>query len=312
MRARCLAFATVEASKGWDGAVDFDFEAECFFITPIGTEGSTERKRADGLLDAVVKPSADELGLTAIRADRIEEGGHITLQVLEHCANAKTAVADLTGRNLNVYYEVGIRHALRQPVVLLADESERGHLPFDLLQQRTIFYTNDMVGAAACRTSLTEQLRRALGGHVDSPVQAAANLHAFQQGDAVERTLAELITKVEELPAVLGREAGPAASIPSAVSEELMRAFQLLNDCAAEGDANCAQAAEWLTPIVGLALEGDPSYVWRAMFGSAPSDARARRAMARRVWLGAERLGDPSEDRDDAAQQGEVHPQNDE
>jgi hypothetical protein len=66
-----------------------DFEHECFFISPIGKEGSDERKRSDGVLEAVVKPAAGEFGLTALRADHITEGGHVTLQVLEHCSNAK-------------------------------------------------------------------------------------------------------------------------------------------------------------------------------------------------------------------------------
>jgi hypothetical protein len=199
------------------------FDRECFFITPLGQEGSAERKRADGLLKAVVAPCASALGLTPVRADRIDEGGHITLQVLEHCANAKAAVADLTGGNLNVYYEVGIRHALRQPVVLLADDSERGKLPFDLLQQRTIFYTNDMAGAAACQESVTEQLRRAIDGHVDSPVQAAINLRALQQGTDVERTLADLVTKVAEIAAALGPPSPP--SLPMNVGVELIKGF---------------------------------------------------------------------------------------
>jgi hypothetical protein len=115
------------------------------------------------------------------------------------------AVADLTGHNLNVYYEVGIRHALRQPIVLIADEAENGHLPFDLLQQRTIFYSNDMAGSGACRKSVTAQLERAVAGHVDSPVEAAANLRALGEGTAVERTLADLVTKIEELTSDISR-----------------------------------------------------------------------------------------------------------
>jgi hypothetical protein len=166
--------ATARGAKASDGPVDF--ERECFFITPIGDPDTEVRKRADGVRDAVVRPSAAEVEMGVVRADEIAEGGHITLQVLEHCAHAEVAVADLTGGNLNVYYEVGIRHALSRPVVLIADDSERERLPFDLLQQRTIFYTDDLAGAAKCRDKVTEQLRRAVAGHVDSPVKVAANL----------------------------------------------------------------------------------------------------------------------------------------
>src|SRR5687768_15710073 len=95
--------------------VTISLDRECFFITPIGSDDSPERRRADGLLESVVVPACEEHDLVAVRADRIAEGGHVTLQVLEHCAGAKMAVADLTGGNKNVLYEVGIRHALRMP-----------------------------------------------------------------------------------------------------------------------------------------------------------------------------------------------------
>lgn len=207
--------------------VQVSFDEECFFITPIGKDDSPDRKRADGVLDAVIKPAATQLGLRPVRADMITEGGHVTLQVLEHCANAKVAIADLTSGNLNVYYEVGIRHALRLPVVLIADEAEQ--LPFDLFQQRTIFYSNDFGGAARCLRSVVEQLTKALEGHVDSPVQAAATLRSLESGDEVQRTLADLVTKVDELASTVApqtrrilssRTAGPMWRAFKSVSEQ--------------------------------------------------------------------------------------------
>jgi hypothetical protein len=151
------------------------FEKECFFITPIGDEGSTTRRRADGVLDAIIAPAAETTGLTAVRADRIGEGGQVNLQVIEHVCRAATAVADLTGANLNVYYEIGMRHTTRLPLVLIADESERDKLPFDILVQRTIFFSNDINGVAACKAQVGEQLQGALGGAIDSPLDAAVH-----------------------------------------------------------------------------------------------------------------------------------------
>jgi hypothetical protein len=239
-----------EAAEAPSVPLDAELETECFFITPIGKADSPVRKRADGMLRAVVEPAAEAVGLEAVRADKIEKGGHVTLQVLEHCAGARASVADLTGGNLNVYYEVGIRHALRQPVVLVADEAERGNLPFDLLQQRTIFYTDDMEGAAACRHSVTEHLRSALAGNVDSPVQAAINLGSFQQGDIVQQTLAELVTKVDALAARTGRAGRPRT--PVGVGRALLEGVHLLVEMAAERDdgADIIRAVEVLAPPV--------------------------------------------------------------
>jgi hypothetical protein len=74
-------------------------EQECFFIAPIGKDGSEERNRSDGVLEFIVARAAQELGLRAVRADQLAEPGQITLQVIEHVLGAKAAVADLTSRN---------------------------------------------------------------------------------------------------------------------------------------------------------------------------------------------------------------------
>lgn len=178
-----------------------DFDAECFFITPLGPRDSAIRRRSDGVLKAVVQPAAEDHGLRAVRADEIADEGHITLQVIEHVCRARCAIADLTGGNLNVYYEVGLRHAARQPLVLIADESEDSRLPFDLLQQRTVFYSNDMEGAAGCRAEVANRLKKALEGTFDSPVDASLNLRHLREGDRVERTLGEVVTRLEALTA---------------------------------------------------------------------------------------------------------------
>jgi hypothetical protein len=81
------------------------FDAECFLISPIGTDGSPIRDRADGVMDYIVTPAAAEVGLTVVRADRIAKPGQITRQVIEHVVGARAAVVDLTNANPNVYYE---------------------------------------------------------------------------------------------------------------------------------------------------------------------------------------------------------------
>jgi hypothetical protein len=65
-------------------------DKECFFIAPIGSEGSPERYRSDGILEFIVDRAAEELGLTAVRADQLAEPGQITLQVIDHILGART------------------------------------------------------------------------------------------------------------------------------------------------------------------------------------------------------------------------------
>lgn len=68
----------------------------CFFITRIGEEGSPEREQADGVMDAIVKPAAKELGMECVRADQLPDPGQITTQIIDRIVNAKMVVADVT------------------------------------------------------------------------------------------------------------------------------------------------------------------------------------------------------------------------
>lgn len=174
-------------------------EDECFYIAPIGLDGSPERKRSDGVLNFIVKPAAQALGLTAVRADGVSAPGQITLQVVDHVLKAKASVVDLTGLNPNVFYELAIRHAAKLPVALIADEGTR--LPFDIAQMRTIFFDpRELESADKCRQEIVTHLREALErGAVDSPIATVLDMKVMEAGGAAERSIAELISTVEEM-----------------------------------------------------------------------------------------------------------------
>jgi hypothetical protein len=87
----------------------------CFFITRIGEEGSPEREQADGVMDAILKPAAKELRLECVRADQLPDPGQITTQIIGRIVGAKMVVADLTGGNPNVYYELAVRNSFHTP-----------------------------------------------------------------------------------------------------------------------------------------------------------------------------------------------------
>jgi hypothetical protein len=135
-------------------AVPGDFDKECFFIAPIGEEGSEIRKRSNGVRDWVVRPAAKHAGdLKTVRADDVGEPGQITAQAVQHCLKAKAAVADLTGGNPNVYYELSVRHGALLPVVLIAEEGTK--LPFDISQSRVIFFDSaDLSSAGQAKEEL--------------------------------------------------------------------------------------------------------------------------------------------------------------
>ncbi|WP_322051335.1 hypothetical protein [Paraburkholderia bannensis] len=142
-----------------------DWKNVCFYITPIGSEDSLERRHADLFMSSLVEPALEELGLTVVRADHIGEPGMITSQVLEYLKRSKLAIADLSYLNPNVFYEVALRHALRLPVVQIIRKADR--LPFDVNQARTlVFDTSDIYSLVprlqTYRAEIANQARKAL------------------------------------------------------------------------------------------------------------------------------------------------------
>ena len=175
---------------------------ECFFVAPIGSPQTAERRRSDLVLEFVVGPAAEALGLRTIRADAIAQPGQVTLQIIEHLLGARAVVADLTGRNPNVFYELAIRHSARLPVALIAERGEL--LPFDIASMRTIFFDHENAeDVDSCQEQLTAHLRHALDGAIDSPVATTLDLSSLRAGNVVERSLGELLTRVDELAATV-------------------------------------------------------------------------------------------------------------
>ncbi len=89
--------------------------------------------------EKIYKPAIEKAGLKAVRADADIFGtGKIMDQVWRGIQGAKVLVAELTSRNPNVFYELGLAHALRKPVVLIS--SNEHDVPFDLHHIRVVYY----------------------------------------------------------------------------------------------------------------------------------------------------------------------------
>lgn len=146
---------------------------KCFIVTPIGGEHSDIRRAADGLIDSVLEPICNELDLEMFVAHRIDTPGSITTQVLEHVLNDDLVIANLTTLNPNVMYELAVRHSANLPVICLAQNGTV--LPFDISDERTIFYENDMAGVNRLKPLLSKMVSDALTEtNYDNPVYRAA------------------------------------------------------------------------------------------------------------------------------------------
>jgi hypothetical protein len=88
--------------------------------------------------DDHIKSVALKLGMSAARADDFFTAGHIVEEIWTAIVSAKLIIADCTGRNPNVFYEIGLAHAIGKPVILITRDQE--DVPFDLRHRRYIRY----------------------------------------------------------------------------------------------------------------------------------------------------------------------------
>jgi hypothetical protein len=92
-----------------------------------------------GYYGQIYDPAIRKAGLSPIRADtEIFGTGKIIEQIWRGINSARVLVCELTTRNPNVFYELGLAHALQKPVVLVS--SNENDVPFDLQHIRVIYY----------------------------------------------------------------------------------------------------------------------------------------------------------------------------
>jgi len=176
-------------------------EKPCFVIAPIGEPESDTRKRSDQILKHIITPAAKGCGYKTVRADQISEPGIITSQVIQHIVDDPLVIADLTGRNPNVFYELAIRHAIKKPLVQTIKKGEA--IPFDVAGTRTVHVDHhDLDSVEEAKEEITKQIKAAEkdAGEVDTPISVALDLQLLRQSDNPEqRSLADLVSAISEL-----------------------------------------------------------------------------------------------------------------
>jgi tetratricopeptide (TPR) repeat protein len=137
----------------------------CFVLMPFGdkTDAAGKIIKFDTVYNDVIKPAIEAAGMTPIRADEELTRGIIHKPMYERLILCDFAVADLTTANANVFYELGVRHAVRPGATVLMFVKE-GRLPFDVAGLRALPYDVDANGQPAnpadARDALLKQLTR--------------------------------------------------------------------------------------------------------------------------------------------------------
>jgi hypothetical protein len=135
-------------------------DRKCFVISPIGEPGSTMREQADDVLEYIIQPALKEINISAVRADKLAEPGLITNQMIEAILTYDLCIADLSGHNPNVFYELAIAQTAARPVVLMKRLEET--IPFDIKDYRRVDYDLKLKNISKWVSTLTDQVAKVL------------------------------------------------------------------------------------------------------------------------------------------------------
>jgi len=201
----------------------FSKNLNCFVIMPFGA-------LFDRYYLNIFVPAIQLAGLRPLRADSIFSSTSIMSDIWRIIGNASIILADLTGKNSNVFYELGLAHASRKPVVIVTGSLE--DVPFDLKGLRVIEYNKDDENwGSVLRDKITGQLRAALGDPTTAiPTTFLENvLDTTYSSDPLSLQLKHISDELRALRASTSSGA-PGADEPVRLMHLLARHSNLLQD----------------------------------------------------------------------------------
>lgn len=126
-----------------------------FVLMPFSSE-------FDAAYRLFIKPALEDVGFKITRADDLLNQRNIMHDIVSGIAVADLVVADLTGSNPNVFYELGVAHAFEKPTILLTQSVEE--LPFDLRSYRVLVYQTHFAKIEDARNELARLAKGAYEG----------------------------------------------------------------------------------------------------------------------------------------------------
>jgi hypothetical protein len=130
-----------------------EFLETCFVMMPFGSW-------FDKYYQDIYAPAIRDAGFEPVRADELFSTGSVVEQIWEQIEKSAVLLADLTDKNANVFYELGLAHAARKPVVFTSRRVD--DIPFDLRHLRVIVYeTQEPNWSVKLQTSITDYLKNA-------------------------------------------------------------------------------------------------------------------------------------------------------
>lgn len=177
---------------------------KCFVVSPIGDEGSDIRNNADKLFKYVIKPVCEECDLNPIRVDQINDANSITQTIIDSLDSADLVIADMTGHNPNVFYEMGYRKCTNKPIIHLKKKGE--NIPFDVNTIRTYEYDlTDLDSVEEIKSRLKQTIESFTFEEIDT-VEEQGNDQGTQFLPAILPMLYQILDSIEELKSEVSKK----------------------------------------------------------------------------------------------------------
>lgn len=114
----------------------------CFIIMPIADHPDYEKGHFKRVYEYLIKPACETAGYQPIRADDSKASHMIMFDILKKIVECDMAICDLTTKNANVFYELGLRQAFNKKTILITDGKEKA--PFDIAGFRYVEYSSSL------------------------------------------------------------------------------------------------------------------------------------------------------------------------
>lgn len=121
---------------------DIEEHIKCFVIMPISSQPGYDSEHFTLVYEDIIKPAIHLAGMTPVRADETTNTNLIQLDILRKVIESDIAICDMSAKNPNVFYELGVRQAFDKPTVLMIDDETSA--PFDVSSLRYVDYKRGM------------------------------------------------------------------------------------------------------------------------------------------------------------------------
>ena len=114
----------------------------CFIIMPISDQDGYDKGHFNRVYEHLIKPACIKAGFKPIRADEEVKTNYIVVDIIRKILDSEMVLCDLSAKNPNVLYELGLRQAFNRKVVLIKDK--KTNRIFDIQGLRTIDYDENL------------------------------------------------------------------------------------------------------------------------------------------------------------------------